>query len=264
MQPAIGSNKPDSVPVRTSLDRCLVDGDKVAVSSGRRRRGKALGISFAIETAALVLLVISPLLTSVAQPNFSRSAVVQYVFGAAHSQNAAKRPPTPTLLPSTKKYGGITYSIGQPPHQPIHPPEVEVDNVIPGGNIFSGPAMPDASQIMDLQPLGPVKPPRDETTRTEEKRPLKLSEPVVQAQLISRIEPRYPILARQTRTEGTVRLRAIISRDGRITALEVLSGHPLFVQAALDAVRQWRYRPTMLNGEPVEVETSITVIFRLE
>ena len=82
--------------------------------------------------------------------------------------------------------------------------------------------------------------------------------------MISRIEPRYPPLALETRTQGTVRLRAIISSDGRITALEVISGHPLLVQAALEAVRQWRYRPTLLNGEPVEVETSITVNFQLE
>jgi protein TonB len=86
---------------------------------------------------------------------------------------------------------------------------------------------------------------------------------VQQAQLTSRVEPRYPAIAIQTRTEGTVLLHAIISRDGRITALEVLSGPPLLVQAALDAVRQWRYRPTYLGSEPVEVDTSITVIFRL-
>jgi len=67
----------------------------------------------------------------------------------------------------------------------------------------------------------------------------------------------------QTRKEGTVVLHAIISRDGRITALEVVSGSPWFDQAAVDAVRQWRYRPTYLGGEPVEVETTITVIFRL-
>jgi protein TonB len=96
-----------------------------------------------------------------------------------------------------------------------------------------------------------------------EKHPLKISEGVLQAQLISRIEPRYPTLAKQTKTEGIVRLHAIISRDVRITSLDILSGHPLLVQAALEAVSQWRYRPTMLNGEPVEVETSITVIFRL-
>ncbi len=64
--------------------------------------------------------------------------------------------------------------------------------------------------------------------------------------------------------QGTVVLHAIVSREGRITSLEVVSGPPLFVQAALDAVRQWRYRPTLLGGEPVEVETTITVVFRLE
>jgi len=93
---------------------------------------------------------------------------------------------------------------------------------------------------------------------------LKMSEGVLEAQLISRVEPRYPTLAVQTRQSGTVVLHAIISRDGRINALEVVSGSPFFVQAALDAVRQWRYRPTMLNGEPVEVETTITVEFRLQ
>ena len=93
---------------------------------------------------------------------------------------------------------------------------------------------------------------------------VKISGVVEQAQLISRIEPRYPALAVQVKKEGTVVLHAIISRDGGITSLDVISGPPLLVQAALDAVRQWRYRPTLLNGEPVEVETSITVIFRLK
>ena len=62
---------------------------------------------------------------------------------------------------------------------------------------------------------------------------------------------------------GTVRLRAIISRNGTVTSLEPLSGHPVLAQAALEAVRQWRYRPTLLHGDPVEVETYITVIFTL-
>jgi protein TonB len=97
----------------------------------------------------------------------------------------------------------------------------------------------------------------------QEKHPLKVSEGVLEAQLISRNEPRYSPLALQTKTEGTVLLHAFISREGRITSLDVISGHPLLVRAALEAVRQWRYRPTMLNGEPVEVETSITIIFRL-
>jgi len=73
----------------------------------------------------------------------------------------------------------------------------------------------------------------------------------------------YPPLARQTRISGTVRLHAIIGKDGTIQQLEVLNGHPLLQQSALDAVRQWRYQPTLLNGEPVEVDTTIDVIFSL-
>jgi len=86
---------------------------------------------------------------------------------------------------------------------------------------------------------------------------------VQNALLVNKVQPVYPPLARQTRAAGTVRLHAIIAKDGSVQQLEVLSGHPLLVQAALDAVRQWRYRPTLLNGEPVEVDTTIDVIFSL-
>ena len=83
------------------------------------------------------------------------------------------------------------------------------------------------------------------------------------ARLINRVQPTYPPLARQARIQGTVRLHAIIAKDGTVQQLEVVSGHPLLVQSALDAVRQWRYQPTLLNGEPVEVDTTIDVIFSL-
>src|ERR1700681_1007078 len=83
------------------------------------------------------------------------------------------------------------------------------------------------------------------------------------ALLINRVQPVYPPLARQTRIAGTVRLHAIISKQGSVESLEVLSGHPLLVRAAMDAVQQWKYKPTLLNGEPVEVDTTIDVIFSL-
>jgi protein TonB len=70
-------------------------------------------------------------------------------------------------------------------------------------------------------------------------------------------------LAKQIHVEGTVRLHAIVGRDGTVRDLELLSGPLLLAQSALDAVRRWRYRPTILNGEPVEVDTYITVIFQL-
>lgn len=93
--------------------------------------------------------------------------------------------------------------------------------------------------------------------------PIRVGGNVQAARIINRIQPVYPPLARQTRISGTVRLHAIISKDGTIKELEVVSGHPLLQQSALDAVRQWRYQPTLLNGEPVEVDTTIDVIFSL-
>ncbi len=86
---------------------------------------------------------------------------------------------------------------------------------------------------------------------------------MMEGNLIHRVQPVYPALARQARIQGQVVLQAIISRDGAIENLQVLHGHPMLVQAALDAVRQWRYRPYVLNGEPVEVETQVTVNFIL-
>jgi protein TonB len=86
---------------------------------------------------------------------------------------------------------------------------------------------------------------------------------VTAAKLVNKVQPLYPPLARQTRISGTVRLHAIIGKNGQVEQLEVISGHPLLVQAALDAVKQWRYQATTLNGEPVEVDTTIDVIFSL-
>jgi protein TonB len=84
------------------------------------------------------------------------------------------------------------------------------------------------------------------------------------AMLIHRVEPVYPPLARQIHREGQVELHAIISTDGTIQSLQVVSGDALFLRSAQDAVSQWRYRPTVLNGQPVEIDTYITVIYTLQ
>ena len=86
---------------------------------------------------------------------------------------------------------------------------------------------------------------------------------VQEAKLIHRVMPTYPPLARQARISGVVKLQGIIGKDGRIRELQLLSGHPLLAQAALDAVRQWVYSPTFLNNEPVEVIAPIDVNFTL-
>jgi len=87
---------------------------------------------------------------------------------------------------------------------------------------------------------------------------------VQQANLITQIRPVYPPLAKQARIQGTVELSAIIGKDGRVQDLKLVRGHPLLVSAAVEAVKNWVYRPTMLNGEPVEVATTIDVNFTLQ
>ena len=86
---------------------------------------------------------------------------------------------------------------------------------------------------------------------------------LAEANLLHKVQPSYPTLARQARVQGTVELRAIISKAGTIENLVVVRGHPMLAPAAIDAVRQWRYRPYLLNNEPIEVETEITVNFVL-
>lgn len=92
--------------------------------------------------------------------------------------------------------------------------------------------------------------------------PVRVSQGVIKGLLINRVEPKYPIVARQARIEGVVVLTAIIGKDGSVQSLHVVSGHPLLAQAAITAVRQWQYKPYILNGKPVEIETEITVMFR--
>lgn len=94
-------------------------------------------------------------------------------------------------------------------------------------------------------------------------KPVVVGGDVQSAKLIKQVVPAYPQPARQLRISGAVRLLGIIAKDGTIQRLQVLSGHPLLRQAALDAVSQWVYRPTILNGQPVEVEAPIDVIFTL-
>ena len=81
--------------------------------------------------------------------------------------------------------------------------------------------------------------------------------------LIHQVRPQYPVIAREARVEGSVVLKAIIAKDGTIQHLQLVSGNPLLVSSAINAVKEWRYQPYLLNGTPVEVETNITIYFHL-
>jgi TonB family protein len=114
-----------------------------------------------------------------------------------------------------------------------------------------------AQLVQAPPPPPPPRPPNNVVTR------IRVGGGVQQENLIHKIDPVYPPLAYQARIQGTVRFTAIIGRDGRIENLQLVSGHPLLVQAAREAVSQWEYRPTLLNGSPVEVVTQVDVNFTL-
>jgi protein TonB len=116
-------------------------------------------------------------------------------------------------------------------------------------------------RIVDLPP-GPA-PVKHIEKQVEQSKPLRIGGDVLAAKIIRRVVPVYPALAKQARVSGTVKLIGVISKDGTIQQLQVVSGHPLLVSSALEAVRQWVYRPTHLNGEPVEVVAPIDVNFTL-
>jgi len=92
---------------------------------------------------------------------------------------------------------------------------------------------------------------------------VRVSPGVIKGLLIHRVEPIYPFLAQQARIQGVVVLTAIIDKDGNVERLQLVNGHPLLAPAAIEAVKQWRYKPFLLNGQPLEVETTVTVDFHL-
>lgn len=105
---------------------------------------------------------------------------------------------------------------------------------------------------------GGPPPPPPKTPQT-----LRVGGNVQQANLIHQVMPVYPEIAKTAHIQGTVVLHAIIAKDGTVQELQYISGPPLLMRSAMDAVRQWRYRPTLLNGEPVKVDTTISVVFTL-
>jgi TonB family protein len=92
---------------------------------------------------------------------------------------------------------------------------------------------------------------------------VRLSRDVAQGLIAAKVQPEYPELARKARIQGTVCLNGVISKDGDVTEVHLISGHPALAQAAIDAVKQWKYKPYLLDGRPVEVETQVTVNFTL-
>jgi len=159
---------------------------------------------------------------------------------------------TPTKIPQTVQM--IKEEEAPPPIPSTGGVIGGVPGGIPGGQLGGviGGIVNSASNLAFVPKLQPVVPQR-----------VRISQGVTQGLLVHKVEPAYPVLAKSARVQGDVVLKAIIDKAGNIQDLQLVSGHPMLVPAAIAAVKQWRYRPYLLNGQPVEVETTITVIFSL-
>ena len=160
----------------------------------------------------------------------------------------------PTVIPKT---------IARPDQAPEPAAAVGVVGGIPGGvpgGQFGGVLGGVIGGVMSSVTAAPPPPPPPKAATPKR---IRVGGQVESARLIFQPKPEYPPLAKMARIQGTVRLEAIISKDGTIQDLKVVSGHPLLVKSALEAVQRWRYQPTLLNGEPVEVVTEVDVNFTL-
>jgi periplasmic protein TonB len=226
----------------------------------KTNKGWAIIVSTIVQVTVLIVLVLIPLIYTQALPKAMLSTLLV----------APPPPPPPPPPPQEIKTQVV---VKQPPRlitqgklvapraiprevvvfrEEALPPEPPASNegILGGlgGDILGGLGA-DASGLAPPPPKTPQR--------------IKLGGNVQEAKIVARPNPAYPPLARQARIQGNVVLHAIIDKDGTVTQLEVVSGHPLLVQSALAAVRQWRYQPTLLNNEPVEVDTTITVNFVL-
>lgn len=245
-----------------SLRGCLVEGDAEQRQRERRVRRRALAISIVLQTAVLTILVLVPLFAKterIAMKNFVPMPPYGRPSNPTHGNNKPANGPT-TATAKHFDFRPLNYNLH--PLPPGGEPPVAPGGLDPGGTQLPG--GPGCNRCVDLgiDPKGPVPPQQQVETQ---KRPQIVHQTTIDpAMLIRRVEPVYPPLAKQIHKEGRVELRAIIGTDGTIQSLQVVSGDPLFLISAREAVEQWRYKPTYLNGQPVEIDTFITVVYTMQ
>ena len=219
-------------------------------------------VSFAIEVGAIGVLVLLPFIYTQALPKQMWTDILENPApppGVAPQQTLHSQPRTshdnhapddnvfrePRYIPRT------TSMVHDEPASAEGPPSMEgVQGGMPGGvenPVIIGIARATPPLIAKVSP--PTK--------------LRVSSGVAAGMLVHQVKPQYPPLAVQARIQGTVVLQAVIGKDGTVEELRLVSGHPMLAPAAIEAVKQWRYRPYLLNGEPVEVDTQINVNFTL-
>ncbi len=219
----------------------------------RSRAGFFAAIVF--ESSILLVMVLIPLLYPQALPNLVNLILMEAPAPPVSEARPQARPASPQTRPAVfisnpfqapRVIPHGTYIPDKQGPVVINPEGMLSGNRSGSGISFFGPAVP----VAVVHPPAP--------------RAVRLSSLVVEGMLVHKTIPVYPQIAVSTRTQGTVVLQATISRNGTIENLHVVSGPAMLQQAALDAVSTWRYRPYMLNGQTIEVETMVNVVFKIE
>jgi len=237
--------------------------DSLVESGGRlkTRRGATTIISFILEFLFLGILVLLPLIFTEALPTKQLMTLI------TAPPPPPPPPPPPAAAPVVVKRIQSELDNGQlrtPTAIPKKiqmikedepPPSAGPAGVIGGIGVPGGVAGGVMGSVLSSVPTAVPKAATPQRVR--------VSQGVTQGLLIHRVQPLYPPLARQARIQGVVVLQALIGKDGSIQNLHVVSGHPMLTNSALEAVKEWRYKPYYLNGEAVEVETTINVNFTL-
>src|SRR5262245_51562806 len=240
--------------------------DSLIESGGRLKTKRGLTTSFAVvfQVFLIIILVLIPLLFTEALPK------TQLMTFLVAPPLPPPPPPPPPAAPikvvkqiQTDIINGQLRTPSKIPEKVQMIKEEEAPPVMATGGVVGGvpggvPGGQMGGVIGGIISSTPVAVPKVATPQK-----VRVSQGVSQGLLIKKVQPPYPPLARQARIQGQVVLQADISRDGTIQNLRLVSGHPKIGRASIEAVKQWRYKPYYLNGEPVEVETQITVIFSL-
>ena len=242
--------------------------------SGRRVWTTCAGVTG--EAIVVVLAAVAPMVFPQALPDLKRM-VVEYL------PPVPPPPPGPRAKPDVTRVEPVRTEAPRPFTAPPRVPEniaIGVDSpevrdapvgVVGGMNLNSGPGVQggiDLTRLFSVErPVPVVRPPETHPARAKDTTPVQIKRIkmsyVQPSQLLVCIKPAYPPLAKAAHISGVVALEAVIATNGRLAEIRVKSGHPLLVPAAVEAVRQWVYKPTFLNGDPVEVATTIMVTFAL-
>jgi protein TonB len=221
------------------------------------RSGGWMMATFALNGIILLALILIPLLYPQALPSFAETILME-----------APRPPAEASKPQPVPARAVA---AQPHFQAAG---IAAPSVIP--KVISYPAKPEVAVAIDTgkwtgpdgigsgSPDNPLDGERRVTVvQPEVRKSLRISSSAIEGLLIYKLTPTYPAIAKASGMQGTVVLEATISTSGTIENLRVISGPIMLQQAALDAVKQWRYRPFLLNGQPIEVATTVNVVFKL-